>query len=337
MDDERLLRKLGQIDSLGEPDPAFLERMYRELREEIGFSPPGGVRTAPSARTRRRTGVRRWWPVLGLAAAIAAGVIGSVGVGALRDRALVDEPPTTLLAAIRNAGHITVAIRPDHPQFSTGGDSAAGFDVDVARELARRLGVVPDIIITSPDTMIADAAQGSWDVALPSVPDWTIDSSRFLLSDPYYYWPHLLVVADTSTATRIRDLSPGPVCAVSGDGGEAWLRGRYGSSPGPTLTASLVTRPDDDACLALLASGGAAGVVTAHLSPADLQVRSGFRVIGGPTPEPRSLIVPSQQGPVPDPTDLVRAIDDALAAMRADGTLARLSQSRFGGDDLTAP
>jgi ABC-type amino acid transport substrate-binding protein len=37
----------------------------------------------------------------------------------------------------------------------------------------------------------------------------------------------------------------------------------------------------------------------------------------------------------PDAKDVLRSVDAALDRMRDDGTLARISQSRFGGADLS--
>jgi ABC-type amino acid transport substrate-binding protein len=83
-----------------------------------------------------------------------------------------------------------------------------------------------------------------------------------------------------------------------------------------------------------LASGEAVAAVTAWLSDADLQVLGDVRVIGGPDAEPRSAVVHRQSSVT---RELLDAVDDALVSMRADGTLKRLSQSRFGGADLTTP
>jgi ABC-type amino acid transport substrate-binding protein len=49
------------------------------------------------------------------------------------------------------------------------------------------------------------------------------------------------------------------------------------------------------------------------------------------------VILPRQRVPDADTDQLLRAVDDAIVAMQADGTLTQLSQKRFGGDDLTAP
>ena len=78
-------------------------------------------------------------------------------------------------------------------------------------------------------------------------------------------------------------------------------------------------------------------MVTARLSHADLQVRAGIRVIGGPGPEPRPAILRRPEGGAPDPGSLLRSVDAALSEMRADGTLTRFSQNRFGGADVTTP
>ncbi|MFL5674022.1 MAG: substrate-binding periplasmic protein, partial [Chloroflexota bacterium] len=186
-------------------------------------------------------------------------------------------------------------------------------------------------------TIVAPGSGGAWDIALASVPAWTIDDAAFLTSTPYYRWPHLLVVPSGSAANTVQDVAAGPICAISGDAGESWLRGSYGGASARPLVTTVITRATDADCLTAISSGAAVAAITAHLSDADLQVRSDVRVIGGPAPEPRAVIVSRQQGSGADPTDLLHAIDDALAAMRADGTLTRLSQRRFGGADLTTP
>jgi ABC-type amino acid transport substrate-binding protein len=211
---------------------------------------------------------------------------------------------------------------------------ATGFDTDVANELAARIGVSSQVVVVAEREM-ARGGGGQWDVALPSVPTWTVDGSRFVISEPYYYWPHLVVVGDDSPIAALADLANVKVCTVAGDGGEAWLSGGESGAFGTAPPTSLITLPDDDACLAALATGQVDALVTAHLSSADIAVRSGIHSIGGPPPEPRALIVERMSAGSADATDLVAAINSAIDAARADGTLTRFSQSRFGGSDLT--
>ncbi len=76
-------------------------------------------------------------------------------------------------------------------------------------------------------------------------------------------------------------------------------------------------------------------IVTSALSDSDLAARPSFRTVGGPIlVEPRTIVA-ARAGL--DPSALLSVVDDALGAMRSDGTLADLSRNRFGGRDLTTP
>ena len=338
MDETRLLRSLDRVDDLGEPDPAFLGRLYDQALTELGFDDagrPAAGRDGPGRpRLRPLRGARTRWPLVVIAALVGGGLLATLGVGALRNRQPDDH--ADLLTQVRGAGRITIAVRADHPQFAVGGEPAAGFDVDIARELARRLGVTPDVIVVNAGTMLSPLDTTPWSMALPSVPAWTIPGSGFVASGAYYAWPHLVVVQAGSPATATAQVGPGAVCAVSGDGGEAWLRGAYGGAPAAETGATIVTRPSDDECLAMIASGEAVAAVTADLTQGDLVARGGLRTLDGPTPEPRVVIVRAGSTGRADPSSLVASIDAALDAMRADGTLTRFSENGFGAD-LTNP
>jgi ABC-type amino acid transport substrate-binding protein len=344
MNDDGLRRWLEAADRPRRPDPAFAASLLDDLGHELGFGEATAIEAVTGVAVRPGTGIAsgrsrtRPFRLLLIAALVITGSGGLIAAaGAIRDR-LAPPPPMNLLAEIRRSGHVRIAIRPDHPQFMIGGQTATGFDSDVATEIARRLGLAPDVVIEDETTMVRAGSGRDWDIALPSVPIWTIDGTTFLTSAPYYRWPHLLVVPSASAAAGVTDVSAGPICAVAGDAGEAWLHGSYGGAAGSPVTDRILTRASDADCLAAIASGAAVAAITAHLSAADLQVRSDIRVIaGGPAPEARVVIVPTAGVAGADPTDLLHAVDGVLAAMRADGALTRLSQSRFGGADLTVP
>jgi L-cystine transport system substrate-binding protein len=337
MTDERLRRWLEAAEQPLAPNPAFAGALRDELREELGFIPADSVRGVPRRLGPTRVSARRGPGGLLLVAALAvAGSIGLAAVaGSLLERAI--EQQTNLLVEIRDAGRIRIAVPTGHPQFSAPGQPAVGFDVDVARALADHLGVRGDVVLLEAPAILTSQEDDLWDVALPSVAVWDIDEDRFLVSSAYYRWPHRLVVAEASSASDAGSLAGEPICAVAGDAGERWLRGGYGDTTTAPITTQVVTRASDDECLSALAAGDVVAVVTARLSDADLQVRSGIKVIGGPEPEPRAMVVRRAQGEASDPMDLLGAIEDALDEMQRDGTLTRLSQNRFGGADLSAP
>lgn len=333
MNDDRLHRWLEAAEQPLEPNPVFGAELRETLRWELGFRPIGNV--LPKVPPSRGALRRRRSPELLLVAAFL--VVGGVGLAIVsaggRD---LPHPQLDLLADLQRSGQIRVAVRPDFPQVSVSGQPV-GFDVDVAGGLAGRLRLAPVIVSIGADVMVTNQSDHGWDVALPSIATWRVDTSRFVVSSPYYRWRHRLVVPDTSTAVSAADLSGLAICAVAGDEGQAWLLGESGGTAASLVTSRIVTRATDDDCLAALAAGDVSAIVTADLSDADIQVQPGIKVIGGPDPEPRAAVLRRLAGNAPDPSALLRAIDDAIAAMRSDGTLVRLSETRFGNTDLVAP
>jgi ABC-type amino acid transport substrate-binding protein len=235
------------------------------------------------------------------------------------------------LDRLMSSGVLRVAIRPDHPQSAASDGTLTGFDVDVATEVGRRLGLRVDLVAISPTDL--NQRPGQWDVGLPSTPAWSVDSAAFLSTSAYYAWPHLLVVPAGSGATSVADVQGQPICAVAGDAGQGWLLGGYGgaipnAASKPPIPSTLLIKSSDAECLAALDAGQVRAVVTATLSPADVAARLESRAIDGPEPEPRVALI----GRAGDTASLAKAVDRAIDAMRADGTLARLSRARFGSD-----
>lgn len=335
MNDDRLQRWLGAAGEPLAPDTSFADGLRRDLRVELGFdSALRGVRsTRPRTRLRRRP-ASRWQTALLVAATLALVTLGALGLAGTFRQDPMPTAPSSLLAIARERGEIRIAVRPDHPQAALGGAAAVGFDVDIANELAARLRLRLALVIVPVDEMLDPARAGQWDLALPSLAAWRLDP-RFAASTPYYHWPHRLVVASGSAARDISDVEGQPICAVAGDAGEQWLRGEYPAAPGPLVTAEVTTRESDDECRAALLDGTVVAFVTARLSDAELDVRDDLLVIGGPAPEPRPAVaLATADGAVA--ADLLAEVDRVLEQMRRDGTIARLSSSRFGAD-LTTP
>jgi polar amino acid transport system substrate-binding protein len=270
-------------------------------------------------------------------AAVAAGlVVAVVGIVLIRSGAFeTAAKPSTRLADIQARGFIRIAVRPDRPQVTVPGGARSGFDVDVATEIGRRLGLRVELDFTSADEMLA--GRGQWDIALPSS---AVEPGAFATTTAYYDWPVRLLVPAGSTAAGPADLSGTTICVVSGSGGEAWLDGQFrGTSVTsvavPPTTSAVHRLATDEACAADVTAGASAALVTAGWSDADLVTRPALKRVGGPIfTEARPVITVSGQR---DPASLIAEIDRILAAMRGDGTLADFSRSRFGGVDLTEP
>jgi len=332
MTDEQLERRFSVVNEPLDPDPRFAADLFADLVDRLGLEPSAGPRSMPGTETvrprRARRGVRPWRLLLA-AALLAAGVAG----GALLAGSLLHRDD--LLTRIGASGVIRIAVRPDFPQVKLAG--VAGFDVDVANELATRLGLGGELDPLPVTDMLG--SHGTWDLAFPSSVIAGDAATAFIASRPYYLWRVYLLVPAGSPASMPSDLSGKRVCVEAGSSGEAWLAGTLSplvtDAPVPPARPAAVSKPADRDCLTALGSGKADAMVTSTLSASDLAARPALRTVGGVLyTEPRSILA-SREGP--DPTALLVKVDAVLDAMRSDGTLAGLSQSRFGGQDLSTP
>jgi polar amino acid transport system substrate-binding protein len=316
------------------------ERIEKALRQGPPAEPAYIVQLTPAdlqgsvAKAPRSTSAFSLFASLGQAVVAAGLVVAVAGIVLIRSGAFeTAAKPPTRLADIQARGVIRIAVRPDRPQVTAPGGAIAGFDVDVATEIGRRLGLRVELDFTPADEMLA--GRGEWDIALPSS---AVEPGTFATTTPYYDWPVQLIVPEGSTAAGPGDLSGSTICVVTGSGGEAWLDGRFrGTSVTPVAvppTPSAVHRlATDEACSAEVTAGASAALVTAAWSDADLAARPALKRVGGPIfTEGRPVIAVRGER---DPAGLLAEIDRILAAMRSDGTLADLSRSRFGGLDLT--
>lgn len=271
---------------------------------------------------------------LGQVAVTAGLVVAVVGIALIRSGTFeTAAKPSSRLADVEARGVIRIAVRPDRPQVTAPGGARSGFDVDVATEIGRRLGLRVELDFIPADEMLA--GRGDWDIALPSS---AVESGAFATTAPYYYWPVRLIVPAGSTAAGSGDLSGTTMCVVAGSVGEAWLDGRSIGTSVTTVvvppTPSAVRRlASDEACAADVDAGASTAFITAGWSDADLAARPAMqRVDGAVFTEARPVLALRGEG---DPAALIAEIDQILAAMHGDGTLADFSRSRFGGLDLS--
>lgn len=348
MDDQRLVRTLRTIDRPEAPDPAFLDGLYENLAADLGFRgsaagsvsehrarsdrlPTTSAASATAAAPSRTAGVLARLP---LAAALgAAAVTGAIAAAAV----LRPEQPTrpSLLDVARDRGSLTIAVSSGRPQARSPRGVIGGFDSDVGLELGRRLGL--GAVVTAVGGSL-ETAGVDWQVALPATGLDAGLRERYAVSRPISWWPAYLIVPTDSAVVTVADLAGSSICVVAGSTGEDWLRQAPVRSATPTVpapAATATTLPDDDACLDALAAGAVQAAVTASIDPAGLATRGDVRAVGGPVlTEERGAVIDPFAG---DPAELLAAIDTAIEAARADGTLADLARARFGGVDLAAP
>lgn len=233
----------------------------------------------------------------------------------------------TDLNQIKQKGTLTVAMSGEYPPFSQpslkGG--LEGFDVDVANEIGRRLGVKVKVVKTEFPSIIAGLQSGIFDLAVASQSKTPERAKAVDFSDrPYYYDGVQLFVPVGSKAVGLAALKGQPVGVALGTIFETLLK-KQGQD-------KIVTFSGEQEGFLALGSGRVAGFLT-EKSVGAVAIKKGVQM------QPSGPVVSSDETYVTfakNSPALKSAVNKALAAMRTDGTLKAISQ-RWVGLDLSAP
>ncbi len=122
----------------------------------------------------------------------------------------------------------------------------SGFDIDVATEVAKRLGVTIKFVIPAWALITAGSWSGRWDASVGSM---TITAERQKVLDfspAYYYTPAQLTASTASGITTLAGLAGKVICAGDATTYLDWLNGKkldFGTlSPTTTPPPGITTK-----------------------------------------------------------------------------------------------
>lgn len=276
----------------------------------------------------------------------ATGTTGSTGSpGAVGVCASVDPSGTDALAKICASGQLRIATDSKYkPQswFDTKTNTWKGFDVDVATEIAKRLGIAPAFQYQTWDVITAGSWNDRWDISVGSMTD-TVDREKlFFFTPPYYYTPAGAAVFKTnSTYTSVSDLSGKKVCVGAKTTYESYLEGSLvlgGTAPKfvqQITGAHVFTSVTDTDALDQLNLGDGVRCDGAISAVPTIQqyIKDGgdLKLLGDPLFYEPLCAAFDKNDPV-DNQALVGAVDKIIQDMHADGTLTALSMKYYGID-----
>lgn len=252
-----------------------------------------------------------------------------------------------LLGEIRANGEIRVSTDPAYPPQSSLNEDTneyEGFDIDVAAEIASRLGV--DIAWETPswDVLTAGGWNGRWDMSVGSMTPTNERQEVLDFTAPYYFTPAVVVVhADNTSVSDVStDLDGAKVGVCSACTYEEYLNKSLtisGFEFDFVIDDAVVNGYDTDTtALQDLALGDGtrldAVITSATTAQGYIDAGNPVKIVGDPVfYEPLSVAfdISSEL----DGATLVAAVDDIVAEMHEDGTLTELSKKWFNGLDLT--
>ena len=259
------------------------------------------------------------------------------------------ETADDLLAEIMSRGTIRISTDPNYaPQsFLDEDGNFVGFDVDVAEEIASRLGVEVEFVTPDWDLITAGNWGDQWDMSVGSM---TITTARQKIlsfaTPPYYYTPAQFAAVDGSGVESLEDLNGAVICVGASTTYESWLMGDVEGLglpaasfyvDAPPADVSIVPLTVDNDCVQQIQAGRQefqAFLTSNTVVEAALAEGVAIHKVGKPVFS-ENLAVAFDRSASKDIASLVEKVSGIIAAMHEDGTLSGLSVEWFG-EDLTS-
>lgn len=232
-----------------------------------------------------------------------------------------------LLDTVKQRGYITVAMEGTWAPWTYHDESGdlVGFDVEVAKAVADKLGVDVQYEEGEWDGLLAGVESGRYDIMVNGVGYTEERAQAYNFSQPYAFNKTALIVrSDNTDITCLEDLNGKTTCN-SANSTYQLIAEKYGA------TVLDVETLDGTLEMVLAGSDRADATLNAEVSFLDYMNQhpdAALKIAAyADDVEQVCIIMPKTN------TDsLKEAINTAIDELRADGTLAELSTKYFGGD-----
>ena len=259
----------------------------------------------------------------------AAGVLGLTGCSskdtAASTASTASSAPLNKLDSIQKSGKLVVALEGAWQPWSyhDSSDTLVGYDVEVSRAIAEKLGVEPEYVESDWDSLFAGLDAGRYDLVCNGVEVTEERAKTYDFTTPYgYIHTALAVRKDNEDITTFEDLN-GKTTANSLASTYMELAESYGATVQGIDTL--------EETIQLLTAGRIDATLNADVSFYDyLNVHpdADFKLVAQ-TAEASHVAIPVLKS---EDTAYLDALNTAIEELRADGTLKTLSEKYFGQD-----
>lgn len=234
-----------------------------------------------------------------------------------------DNAGADLYKEVKKSGELKIGTEGTYPPFTFNkGGKLTGFDVDIAREVAKRLGVKPVFVQTQWDSLFAGLNAKRFDVIANEVGIRKDRQKKYDFSDPYISSAAVLVTAKNNKDIKdFKDLK-GKKAAQSLTSNYRKIAEDNGADivgiEGLTQSMDLITQGRVDATV---------NDKLAILDYLNRKPNSAVKIVKEEKDSAESAFLFRK-----DSDKLVKEVNKALADMKKDGTYEKISKKWFGED-----
>lgn len=248
------------------------------------------------------------------------------------------------LERVKSEGVLKVATSPNWPPQSFINDNNVmdGFDVDVAKEVAKRLGVKVEFVTPEWNIITSGRWNGRWDLSVGSMTPTTKRAEVLDFPAIYHYAVNGFVVHKDSKAQKMTDLDGKKIGVAAGSTGDLYMQKKlvidavgapeikYVVDAGQIKSYGMIAPALDDL---RLGDGVRLDGVIDNRNALQKAVENGypFRVLDGVAfAEPLALA--TDKGDV----EFDQRLSEIVKSMRTEGVMEKLSLKWYGMDNTVA-
>ncbi|MGN6551681.1 MAG: amino acid ABC transporter substrate-binding protein [Pararhizobium sp.] len=228
------------------------------------------------------------------------------------------------LEAVKSSGALRIGTEGTYPPFTYHDQSGklTGFDVDIAREIAKRIGVDAKFLEGQWDGLIAGLDADRYDVVINEVGITPERKKKYAFSEPYIASKAALIVRSDDDSIKGFDDLKGKKSAQT-------LTSNYGQMA-KDAGAELVGTTGFDQSIQLVIDHRADATINDSLSFLDFKKHKPNAPVKVAAKKPDasySAVIMSKGEP-----KLLDAVNKAIEGMKSDGTYLKISKKYFGED-----
>lgn len=244
--------------------------------------------------------------------------------GAQEDKDTTGEKNASLYDQIKENGEITIGTEGTYAPFTfhDESDNLTGFDIEIAREVFKRLDIKPNFIETKWDGIIAGLDAKRYDMVANQVAIRPERLEKYDMSDPYIVSKAVLIVREDNNEIKTLEDLDGKKVGQSLDSNYRKMAEEHGATntviDGFNQAIDLLVSKRIDATI-----NDSLSYLDLVKQRPDLPIKSVYEEENATS---NAFLFRK------DNKELVEAVNGALAAMKEDGTYLKISEKWFGTD-----